>query len=80
LLNTPLKEQLMELLISSVSVQQAIEGFKPKIFQVSVSSKNNIDCFAIDFKINVEIPFNESLNFSEIESLALAQVDLVLRK
>ena len=70
----------MEFFVTSISVQQAIEGFKPKMFQVSVGSQNTVNESSVDFKVTAEIPFNDALKFSDIESLALAQVNLVLGK
>ena len=46
----------------------------PDMFIVVVYSNNAaVDCLYVDFSITVDIPFNESLSFSEIESLAVAR-------
>ena len=45
----------------------------PKMFIVDLYSNGTIDGFPVGFSIEVQIPFNDSLPFSEIASLAVAK-------
>ena len=64
----------MNLFVSRVSVRKDFNDI-PEMFIVVVYSNNaEVDGLYVDFSITVDIPFNESLSFSEIESLAVARV------
>lgn len=71
--------QLAECFVTAISVQKAVEGIKPKVFQVSIGSCNTVEGLDVDLRMSVEILFDESLTFSEIESLASARVGLFMR-
>ena len=62
----------MNLFVSRVSVRKDLDDI-PEMFIVDVYSIGTIDGFPVGFSITVDIPFNESLSFSEIESLAVAR-------
>lgn len=54
---------LAECFLTAISVQKAVEGIKPKVFQVSIGSCNTVEGLDVDFRMSVEILFDESLNF-----------------
>jgi hypothetical protein len=62
----------MNLFVSLVSVLNDRNGI-PEKFEVALYSNSTVDGVIDNLRIEVEIPFNDSLSFSEIESLAVAR-------
>jgi hypothetical protein len=62
----------MNLFVSRVSVRKDLDDI-PEMFIVEVYSNGTIDGFPVGFSMEVQIPFNDSLPFSEIASLAVAK-------
>lgn len=68
----------MEFIVYKIYVQGELEGICPKVFKVSLASPNKVEELNVDIDITVDIPFDDSLSFSKIASLAAARAKVVI--
>jgi len=68
----------MEFIVYKICVQEEIEDVCPKVFKVSLAQLNKAEELDVDIKFIVDIPFDDSLSFSKIASLAAARAKVVI--